>query len=115
MLIPGPAMVMALAVAPKEQRLYLADQISISRWRMDGHDAGAEGYAPRIQSMAVNEKAGRVYWTEQGQPPEEGRGMVMSSNLQGGDRRVLVSNLYFPRVAVNQPKGSCKKSPFFFT
>jgi hypothetical protein len=55
--------------------------------------------------MALDEKAECLYWAELGPPPEEGRGRVMSSNIQGGDQRVIVSNLFFPDVAVNPSKG----------
>ena len=105
-LIPGPAMVMGLACAAKEQRLYMADQTRITRWRLDGKEDGAVLESDRIiTSLALDEKAGRLFWTDMGRPAEEGRGSVASCNTKGGDRRVLVSGLSFPRVAVNPTKG----------
>lgn len=105
-LIPGPAMVMGLAYAAKEQRLYVSDQARITRWRLDGKEDGAVLESDRIITiLALDEKAGRLFWTDMGRPAVEGRGSVASCDTKGDDQRVLVSGLSFPKVAVNPTKG----------
>lgn len=98
-LIPELTPVMGLACTKDGKKLYAARQSSIDVWGTDGSSQGVLIQTGTANCVALDEKAGRVYWGD------NDRKHVASCDLQGGNVRVLASGMKYPAgVAVNPSK-----------
>lgn len=97
-LVADQSMVMGLAYSSRGHWLYSAQQAGINAWGTDGSYKGLVTYTGNAECVALDPKAGRIYWGDQG------REHIAGSDLAGGDFRVYAKHVHYPNAIAVNPK-----------
>lgn len=105
-LVPGIAPLKDIVCPAGEEVLYLVGEKGIGRWRYDGSHHSNVVETTLATGAALDQKAGRIYWTDWGENPNSAEARIASATTNGDDRRILITGLRCPlEVAVNPNKG----------